>query len=88
MRTLRITVKVMALDYEALKELQQVLDDRYVLQSDCNEKQEAVNGKFANDDKRIDKLFDRMNLWNKLLWAITSATVGTLVATVMELILK
>lgn len=78
----------MALDYEALKELQQVLDDRYVLQSDCNEKQEAVNGKFANDDKRIDKLFDRMNLWNKLLWAITSATVGTLVATVMELILK
>lgn len=88
MRTLRITVKVMALDYEALKELQQVLDDRYVLQSDCNEKQEAVNGKFANDDKRIDKLFDRMNLWNKLLWAITSATVGTLVATVIELILK
>lgn len=88
MRTLRTTVKVMALDYEALKELQQVLDDRYVLQSDCNEKQEAVNGKFANDDKRIDKLFDRMNLWNKLLWAITSATVGTLVATVMELILK
>lgn len=88
MRIRRTTVKVMALDYEALKELQQVLDDRYVLQSDCNEKQEAVNGKFANDDKRIDKLFDRMNLWNKLLWAITSATVGTLVATVMELILK
>lgn len=88
MQILRITVKVMALDYEALKELQQVLDDRYVLQSNCNEKQEKVNGKFANDDKRIDKLFDRMNLWNKLLWAITSATVGTLVATVMELILK
>lgn len=88
MRTLRTTVKVMALDYEVYKELQQEFDDRYVLQSDCNEKQEAVNGKFANDDKRIDKLVDRMDLWNRLFWIMTSATVGTLVATVMELILK
>lgn len=88
MRTLRITVKTMALDYEALKELQQVLDDRYVLQSDCNEKQEAVNGKFAHDDKRIDKLIDRMNVWSKLLWAIATSTIGTLAVAVMELILK
>ena len=88
MQTLHITVKVMALDYEALKELQEAFDDRYVLQSDCNEKQEAVNGKFANDDKRIDKLVDRMNVWSKLLWAIATSTIGTLVVAVMELILK
>ena len=55
---------------------------------DCNEKQEKVNAKFANDDKRIDKLIDRLNLWNKLLWAITSASIGALVVSLFELILK
>ena len=88
MLILHTTVITMAIDYEALKELQQVLDDRYVLQSNCNEKQEAVNGKFAHDDKRIDKLVDRMNVWSKLLWAIATSTIGTLVVAVMELILK
>lgn len=29
-------------------------DERYVKIEDCNEKQEKVNAKFANDDKRID----------------------------------
>lgn len=63
-------------------------DERYVHINDCNDKQEAVNKKFANDDKRIDKLIDRMNLWNKLLWAIASSSIGALVVAVMELILK
>lgn len=63
-------------------------DERYVHINDCNDKQEVVNKKFANDDKRIDKLIDRMNLWNKLLWAIASSSIGALVVAVMELILK
>ena len=29
-------------------------DERYVKIEDCNDKQEKVNAKFANDDKRID----------------------------------
>ena len=44
----------MAITHEDITELKRVFDDRYVLQSDCNDKQEAVNKKFANDDKRID----------------------------------
>ena len=44
----------MAITKEDIIELQTILDDRYVLQTDCNEKQEKVNAKFANDDKRID----------------------------------
>ena len=76
------------IDKNDILELQSILDDRYVLQSDCNEKQENVNKKFANDDKRIDKLFDRLDLWNKLLWAIASASIGALVVSFFELILK
>lgn len=40
--------------HEDITELKKVFDDRYVMQADCNEKQEAINQKFANDDKRID----------------------------------
>lgn len=44
----------MAITHEDIQELKKVFDDRYVLQSDCNDRQEQINGKFANDDKRID----------------------------------
>ena len=44
----------MAVTHEDITELKRVFDDRYVLQSDCNEKQASINNKFANDDKRID----------------------------------
>lgn len=40
--------------HEDITELKKVFDDRYVLQSDCGEVQEANMKRFANDDKRID----------------------------------
>lgn len=40
--------------HEDIQELKKVFDDRYVLQADCNDRQEHINSKFANDDKRID----------------------------------
>ena len=78
----------MAVTHDDIQELKTVFDDRYVLQSDCATTQENVSKKLANDDKRIDKLFDRLNLWNKLLWAIASASIGALVVSFLELILK
>lgn len=42
------------IDHNDIMELKKVFDDRYVLQSDCNERQEGINKKLANDDKRID----------------------------------
>ena len=70
------------------KEIFEEADEKYVRVEDCNDKQEVVNKKFANDDKRIDKLIDRMNLWNKLLWAIASSSIGALVVAFLELIIK
>lgn len=40
--------------HEDIQELKKVFDDRYVLQSDCNDRQEHINRTLANDDKRID----------------------------------
>ena len=70
------------------KEIKKELDDRYVLQSDCNDKQEAVNKKLANDDKRIDKLLDKFNTVSKMLWVIASSVIGALVLELLGLIFK
>ena len=70
------------------KEILDEADERYVKIESCTEKQKTVNKKFANDDKRIDKLIDRMEIWNKLFWVIASSSIGALVMSVLELILK
>ena len=75
-------------EFSSIRELEEIFDDRYVLQSECNDKQESVNKKFANDDKRIDKLIDRMEIWNRLFWVIASSSIGALIVSLAELILK
>ena len=76
------------LTHDDFNEIKKELDDRYVLQSDCNDKQEAVNKKLANDDKRIDKLLDRFDTVSKLLWVIASSVIGALVVELLGLIFK
>lgn len=78
----------MAIEHDDITELKKVFDDRYVLQSECDSTQRDISKKFANDDKRIDRLIDRMNLWDKLLWAIATSSIGALVLAFFELILK
>lgn len=78
----------MAVTHEDIQELKKVLDDRYVLQSDCDDIQRETSKKFANDDKRIDLLSHIMNVWNKLLWTIATTSIGALVTSVLQLVLK
>lgn len=78
----------MSFDREQVLEMQEVFDDRYVLKDDCVERQEAVNKKFANDDKRIELLIQKWNTLEKLVWTIATATVGTLVTTIAQIIIK
>lgn len=71
---------------DQLKELENFFDDRYVMQSDCNERQQGIDKKFANDDKRIDILINKTKTWDKLLWAIASTGIGALIAEIINLI--
>lgn len=73
----------MALDKEDIIELQKILDERYVLQSDCNEKQTEVLNKFANDDKRIELLINQQKINN---W-LTLAIAGGIIALVIKVFL-
>lgn len=78
----------MPITHEDVTELKRVFDDRYVLQSDCNEKQENVNKRFAKDDKRIEIISHDFGVIKKLMWAVASASIGSLVVAFFELILK
>ena len=78
----------MPLTREDITEIKNELDDRYVLQSECNEKQDAVNKKFSNDDKRIEIISHDFATIKKLMWAVASASIGSLVVAFFELILK
>lgn len=69
----------MAITHEDITELKKVFDDRYVLQSDCNEIQEGVNKKFANDDKRIDLLINQQKINNWLTLAIAGGIISLVV---------
>lgn len=76
------------LDREDWKEIEERLDDRYVMQTECTERQSEYNEKFANDDKRIEIISHDFALIKKLMWVIASAVVGTLVASVLELVMR
>lgn len=55
----------MAITHEDIQELKKVLDDRYVLQSDCDATQQNINNKLANNDKRIDLILLKQEVGNK-----------------------
>lgn len=67
---------------EQLDYLDKHFDERYnkkfVLIDDCNEKQEKVNGKFANDDKRIDLILQNQVSYDKKIALNNKLTVAIL----------
>jgi hypothetical protein len=76
------------IDKNDILELQSILDDRYVLQSNCNETQAQNSKIFAKDDKRIEIISHDFAVVKKLMWAVASASIGSLVVAFFELILK
>lgn len=76
----------MAITHEDMQEIKKVLDDRYVLQSDCDATQQNINSKFANDDKRIDLILHKQELGNNAIkknnW-LTTTILGIIVAGVI-----
>ena len=76
----------MAITHEDIQEIKRVLDDRYVLQSDCDATQKNINTKLANDDKRIDLILLKQEEGNKDIkknnW-LTTTILGIIIAGVI-----
>lgn len=85
----------MALTHEEItaikKEVIAECKNIFVQIEDCNEKQTEVNRKFANDDKRIDRIMYLQETGNKKLdknnW-LTITILGVIITTVVAMILK
>ena len=73
---------------EQLDYLEKHNDQRYVQITSCNETQEAVGKKFANDDTRIQLFEQKMRTWEWMFKLIATGTVGTLITSLLSLILK
>ena len=69
----------MAVTHEDITELKKVFDDRYVLQSDCDNVQKNMNDKFSRDDKKLAVLDLKMtaSLW--LIGIIASGIVALVI---------
>ena len=78
----------MPVTHEDIQELKEVFDDRYVKISECDKTQEKNAKRFANDDKRLDIIAHDFNIIKKLMWAVVSASIGSLAVAFFELILK
>lgn len=70
------------------KEFFEEADERYVKIEACNDKQTSVNNKFAADDTRIKLFEQKMKSWEWMFKLIATGTIGTLVTSILSLILK
>ena len=81
----------MAITHEDIQEIKKILDDRYVQIVDCDSKQNDINKKFANDDKRIDRILLLQENTTKSLqknnW-LTTAILSVIIGIVVTMILK
>ena len=78
----------MAFEKEDVIEMIDILKDYFVPIADCNEMQLENNKKFANDDTRIKLFEQKMSQWEWLFKLIATGTIGTLVTSVLALILR
>ena len=70
------------------KEIKEEIMLLVVSKEDCSDIQGAVNNKLFNDDKRIEIITHDFAVVKKLMWAVASASIGSLVVAFFELILK
>lgn len=73
---------------EDVEDLKNEFDERYVQQKSCNDIQIQNNSRFSNDDKRIEIMVHDFGIIKKLMWAVASASIGSLVVAFFELIIK
>jgi hypothetical protein len=73
---------------EDVEDLKNEFDERYVQQKSCNDIQLQNNSRFSNDDKRIEIMVHDFGIIKKLMWAVATASIGSLVVAFFELIIK
>ena len=76
----------MDLEKEDIVAIEKILDDRYVLKKNCDEKRSSVYERLANDDKRIEVVMHDFATIKRLIWTVASATIGQMVLSLFDLL--
>lgn len=71
-----------------VEEIVEKLRPYFMEKEECFEIQQSNASKFANDDTRIKLFEQKMIQWEWLFKLIATGTIGTLVTSVLALILK
>lgn len=76
-------------DYVVLEQqLQTHFDERYVLQNDCTQRQKLITEAQNKMETQIQLMLQKWNIIEKLLWAVVTTTIGILVSSIINLIVK
>lgn len=78
----------MTLDATTLSEIKNVLDDRYVLQGECHDRQEEVSSELAKEDKRIEVISHDFKIIKWLVTTVAASSIGALVTSVLDIMLR
>ena len=82
----------MEMTHSEIEKLKKEIKDEILLlvvsKDDCNDIHGTVDKKLFNDDKRIELMSHDFAVVKKLMWAVASASIGSLVVAFFELILK
>lgn len=74
---------MLTINHDDIVELKRTFDDRYVLKSECDSTQSRLNGKLANDDKRIELLISQQKINNWLTGTIAGGIIALLIKVFM-----
>lgn len=69
----------MPFSMDDIKEIETYFDDRYVLQSDCDNVQKNMNDRFSRDDKKLAVLDLKMTACLWLMGLIASGLVALVI---------
>ena len=76
-------------EYVALEQqLQTHFEERYVLQNDCTQRQKLITEAQNKMETQIQLMLQKWNIIEKLLWAVVTTTIGILVSSIINLIVK
>lgn len=73
----------MPFSMDDIKEIETYFDDRYVLQSDCDNVQKNMNDRFSRDDKKLAVLDLKMTACLWLMGLIASGLVALVIRVYM-----
>lgn len=76
------------MDANAIKELTEFLDTRYVLKDACSSRHEKLDTKIDDIKLTQERITTKLDISSKIEWVILAACLTAVVAAIMNLILK